>query len=142
MGAIITAEELREGSINQDLIDLSDNQIERYINLVSAKIRAKIDEEQFTTDGESYEYPADLKLVAISLVDNYYSYFVQMKQSAVSWRRTSYTEKIDDYSISESFESSTSAFSFFWIPVDMDLLDILKKYMDSDQYGFWNINLH
>ena len=141
MGAIITAEELREWSINQDLIDLSDNQIDRYINIVSNKIRAKIDEEQFTTDGETYEYPADLKLATISLVDNYYAYFVQLKQSTVTGRRTGYTEKIDDYTITENFDN-TSAFTFFWIPVDLDILDILKRYMDSDQYGFRNIDLH
>ena len=141
MGAIITAEELREWSINQDLIDLADNQIDRYINIVSNKIRAKIDEEQFTIDGETYEYPADLKLATISLVDNYYAYFVQLKQSAVTGKRTGYTEKIDDYSITENFDNA-SAFTFFWIPVDMDILDILKRYMDSDQYGFWNVNPH
>lgn len=137
---IITAEELREWSINQELIDLPDNVINKYINIVSAKIRAKIDEEQFNNDGV-YEYPWDLKLAVISLVDNYFSYFVQLKQSAVTGKRTSYTEKIDDYSISESYDN-TSAFSFYGIPADMDILDILKKYMDSDQYGFWNINLH
>lgn len=137
---IITAEELREWSINQELIDLPDNVINKYINIVSAKIRAKIDEEQFNNDGV-YEYPWDLKLAVISLVDNYFAYFVQLKQSAVTGKRTSYTEKIDDYSISESYDN-TSAFSFYGIPADMDILDILKKYMESDQYGFWNINLH
>lgn len=137
---IITAEELREWSINQELIDLPDNVINKYINIVSAKIRVKIDEEQFNNDGV-YEYPWDLKLAVISLVDNYFAYFVQLKQSAVTGKRTSYTEKIDDYSISESYDN-TSAFSFYGIPADMDILDILKKYMESDQYGFWNINLH
>lgn len=137
---IITAEELREWSINQDLIDCSDEILEKYIKIVSAKIRAKIDEEQFNVDGE-YEYPWDLKIATISLVDNYYVYSVQLKQSAVTGKRTSYTEKIDDYSISESYDNS-SAFSFYWIPVDMDILDILKKYMESDQFGFWNVNLH
>lgn len=137
---IITAEELREWSINQDLIDCSDEVLEKYIRIVSAKIRAKIDEEQFNNDGE-YEYPWDLKIATISLVDNYYVYFVQLKQTAVKGKRTSYSEKIDDYLIAEEYDTS-SAFSFYGIPADMDILDILKKYMESDQFGFWNVNLH
>jgi len=141
VNAIITPAELREWSINQDLIDTTDANLTKYINIVSAKIRAKVDEEQFTTDGETYEYPDDLKLATINLVDNYFAYFVQLKQSAVTWRRTSYTEKIDDYSISEEYDTS-SAFTFYGIPVDMDVLDILKKYMDSDQWGIWNVVLH
>lgn len=141
MNAIITAEELREWSINQDLIDLADNQIDRYINIVSNKIWTQIDEEQFTIDGETYEYPADLKLATISLVDNFYVYFEQKKQSAVTGMRTSYTEKIDDYSITENFDI-TSAITFFWIPIDMQTLKILDKYMESDQYGFFNVNPH
>ena len=141
MNAIITAEELREWSINQDLIDLADNQIDRYINIVCAKIRSKIDGEQFKNEEGVYVYPEDLKLATINLVDNFYAYFVQLKQTEAMGKRTSYTEKIDDYSISESFET-TSAFSFFGIPTDLEILKILEKYMDSDQYGFWNINLH
>lgn len=141
MNAIITAEELREWSINQDLIDLADNQIDRYINIVCAKIRSKIDREQFKNEEGVYVYPEDLKLATINLVDNFYAYFVQLKQTEAMGKRTSYTEKIDDYSISESFET-TSAFSFFGIPTDLEILKILEKYMDSDQYGFWNINLH
>lgn len=137
---IITPEELREWSINQDLIECSDETLEKYISIVSAKIRAKVDEEQFNVDGV-YEYPWDLKIATITLVDNYFAYFVQLKQSAVTGKRTSYTEKIDDYSISEEFDTS-SAFSFYGIPADMDILDILKKYMETDQYGFWNVNLH
>lgn len=138
---IITVAELKEWSINQDLIETADATLEKYIKIVSAKIRTKIDEEQFKQEDWTYDYPEDLKIATISLVDNYYVYCVQLKQSDATGRRTSYTEKIDDYSISESFESS-SAFSFYWIPTDLDILDILKKYMDSDQYGFWNINLH
>jgi len=66
------------------LIDTTDANLTKYINIVSAKIRAKVDEEQFTTDGETYEYPDDLKLATINLVDNYFAYFVQLKQSAVT----------------------------------------------------------
>ena len=141
MNAIITVDELREGSINQDLIEEWDNKLTKYINIVCAKIRTKIDEEQFKIEEGTYIYPEDLKIATISLVDNYYAYFVQLKQTEATGRRTSYTEKIDDYSISETFES-TSAFSFFWIPTDLQILDILKKYMESEEYWFWNIDLH
>ena len=137
---IITPAELREWSINQELIECDDTTLSKYIKIVSAKIRTKIDEEQFNNDGE-YEYPWDLKIATITLVDNYFAYFVQLKQSAVTGKRTGYTEKIDDYSIREEYDTS-SAFSFYGIPADMDILDILKKYMETDQYGFWNVNLH
>lgn len=138
---IITPAELREWSINQDLIEEKDETLTKYIKIVSAKIRTKIDEEQFTTDGETYVYPEDLKIATISLVDNYYAYFVQLKQTEAMGKRTSYTEKIDDYSISETFEN-TSAFSFFWIPTDTDIIDILKKYMEVEEYWFRNVDLH
>ena len=137
---IITPAELREWSINQELIECDDTTLSKYIKIVSAKIRTKIDEEQFNNDGE-YEYPWDLKIATITLVDNYFAYFVQLKQSAVTGKRTGYTEKIDDYSIREEYDTS-SAFSFYGIPADMDILDILKKYMETDQFGFWNVNLH
>lgn len=142
VNAIITAEELKEWSINQDLIDLTYAEMEKYINIVSAKIWSKIDEDQFKNEDGTYEYPADLKLATISLVDSYYAYAVQLKLSSATGRRTSRSEKIDDYQITENFDTTTSAFSFYWIPTDLDILDILKKYMDSDQYGFRNINLH
>lgn len=137
---IISVEDMRDWSINQALIDKSDKDIEKYIKIVSGKIRTVIDEEQFNNDGE-YEYPQDLQLATISLVDNYFTYFVQLKQSAVTGKRTSYTEKIDDYSISESYDNS-SAFSFFGIPLDKQTLDVLNRYMESDQYWFWGIHLH
>lgn len=141
MDAIITPTELREGSINQDLIEETDATLTKYINIVSAKIRSKVDEEQFKNEEGVYVYPEDLKLATINLVDNFYAYFVQLKQTEAMGKRTSYTEKIDDYSISESFET-TSAFSFFGIPTDLEILKILEKYMDSDQRWFRNIIPH
>lgn len=141
MNAIITPAELREWSINQDLIEEKDTVLTKYINIVSARIWTKIDEEQFKNSDGTYTYPEDLKIATISLVDNYYAYFVQLKQSEAKGKRTEYTEKIDDYTITEKFET-TSAFSFFWIPTDLQILDILKKYMATEEYWFWNIDLH
>lgn len=141
MDAIITPAELREWSINQDLIEEKDTVLTKYINIVSARIWTKIDEEQFKNSDGTYTYPEDLKIATISLVDNYYAYFVQLKQSEAKGKRTSYTEKIDDYTITEAYDT-TSAFSFFWIPTDLQILDILKKYMATEEYWFWNIDLH
>lgn len=138
---IITPEELREWSINQELIECDDTTLSKYIKIVSAKIWTKVDEEQFKNEEGTYEYPEDLKIAAISLVDNYYAYFVQMKQSEAKGKRSSYSEKIDDYQITEAYDT-TSAFSFFWIPTDLQILDILKKYMEVEEYWFWGIHLH
>ena len=141
MDAIITPAELREWSINQDLIEEKDTVLTKYINIVSARIWTKIDEEQFKNSDGTYTYPEDLKIATISLVDNYYAYFVQLKQSEAKGKRSSYSEKIDDYQITEAYDT-TSAFSFFWIPTDLQILDILKKYMATEEYWFWNIDLH
>ena len=142
VNAIITPQELIEWSINQDLIDLTYEEMGKYINIVSARIWAKIDEDQFKKEDGTYEYPADLKLATISLVDSYYAYAVQLGMSSATGRRTSRSEKIDDYQITEAYDVSSSAFSFYGIPTDLEILDILKKYMSADSYGFRDIDLH
>ena len=141
MVVIVTPEEIAEATINQDLIDLADTEsgkatLEKYEKIVANKIRAKIDAEQFK-NGDTYDIPEDLKIAAVSLIDNFYTYAIVEGQSAASKKVTS--RKIDDFS--ETFSESTSPFTYFWIPTDGDILDILKKYMHQEEWGFWNVNI-
>jgi hypothetical protein len=100
MVVIVTPEEIAEATINQDLIDLADTEsgkatLEKYEKIVANKIRAKIDAEQFK-NGDTYDIPEDLKIAAVSLIDNFYTYAIVEGQSAASKKVTS--RKIDDFS--------------------------------------------
>lgn len=141
MVVIVTPEEIAEATINQDLIDLADTEsgkatLEKYERIVANKIRAKIDAEQFK-NGNTYDIPQDLKIAAVSLIDNFYTYAIVEWQSAATKKVTQ--RKIDDFS--ETFSDSVSPFSYFGIPTDWDILDILKKYMHQEEWGFWNVNI-
>ena len=141
MVVIVTPEEIAEATINQDLIDLADTEsgkatLEKYERIVANKIRAKIDAEQFK-NGDTYDIPQDLKIAAVSLIDNFYTYAIVEWQSAATKKVTQ--RKIDDFS--ETFSDSVSPFSYFGIPTDWDILDILKKYMHQEEWGFWNVNI-
>lgn len=137
---IVSLAEVRECSNNNELVALSDEILQKYVNQVTVKVRAKIDKEQFK-EWDSYNIPDDLKIATVWLIDSYYAYTIVWKQSVATWKKTGYTEKIDDYSISESYWETTSAFDYFWIPIDQYSLMILMSYMDSDT-GLWNIDLH
>ena len=140
---IVSVDELAEATTNKEIENLCStepNTVKKYINQVTAKVRAKIDKEQFKV-WESYDIPDDLKLATIWLIDSYYVYSVKNWQSVATWKRTSYSETIDDYKISETYSETTSAFDYFWIPIDQYSLTILMSYMDDDS-GVWNINLH
>ena len=137
---IVSLSEVRELSNNSELIALDDTTLQKYVNQVTVKVRSKIDKDQFLEE-DSYDIPDDLKIATVALVDSYYVYTIVWKQTVSTWKKTSYTEKIDDYSISESYSETTSAFDYFWIPIDQYSLMILMAYMDNDT-GLWNINLH
>lgn len=140
---IVTVQEIKERTTIQELATLCDEKpetVNKYIKIISAKIRTKIDQEIFKV-GENYEIPSDLKMACISLIDSFYNRTIKAGNTGGKMQRTSYTEKIDDYSISETY-SENNVFSFYGIPTDGDVLDILKKYMSNESRGLWNINLH
>lgn len=140
---IVSVDELAEATTNKELEALcfsEANTVKKYINQVTAKVRAKIDKEQFKV-WESYDIPDDLKLATVWLIDSFYVYSVKNWQSVATWKRTSYSETIDDYKISETYSETTSAFDYFWIPIDQYSLTILMSYMDDDSW-VRNINLH
>ena len=142
MVVIVTPEEIAEGTVNQDLIDLSETDagqltLAKYEKIVAAKIWAKVDAEQFNDGNDNYIIPEDLKIAAISLIDSFYTYAV------VQWYNNGSNKvkqrKIDDFS--ETFSDTTSAFSYFDIPTDGFVLDILKKYMGSTEWGYWDVDI-
>ena len=140
---IVTPAEILEGTVNPDLIDLGSTeagllQIAKYEKIVASKVRAKINSEQFKKEDGTYDIPEDLKLATISLIDSFYSYSVQWGANNGTKKVTSV--KIDDFS--ENYSENASAFMYFGIPTDGDILDILKKYMEAREWGFWEINLH
>lgn len=141
MVVIVTPEEIVEATINQELIDLYDTaagkgNLVKYEKIIASKIWAKVNSEQFRT-ADGYDIPDDLKMAAISLLDSYYIYAVVNKQNSGSKKVTE--KKIDDFTI--RYSDNESAFSYFGIPTDGDILDILKKYMSSKERGFWDINV-
>lgn len=142
MVVIVTPEEIAEGTVNQELIDLSETEagkakLVKYEKIVATKIWAKVDAEQFKNDDGTYTIPEDLKQAAISLIDSFYSYSVVQGQNAGTKKVTQ--RKIDDFS--ETYSDNASAFTYFGIPTDGDILDILKKYMGSLEWGYWDVNI-
>lgn len=142
---ILTVDDLAELTMNSDLETLcleEPNKAEKYINQITAKVWTMIDKDQFLENDE-YIIPDDLKIAVGNLIDSYYTYSIVGKNNAGSSKKTSYSEKIDDYSISESYaeSNSSSAYSLFGIPIDKSSLFILMSYM-NDEPWFWNVNLH
>lgn len=141
MVVIVTPEEIIEGTINQELIDLYDTnagkaKLVKFEKIVAGRIWAKIDYRQFK-NGDEYEIPEDLKMATISLIDSYYIYADVNKENSASKKVTE--KRIDDFTI--RYSDKESAFSYFWIPTDGEILDTLKKYMSSKERGFWDINV-
>lgn len=134
---IITVDEMQELTTVEDLETIDEWKLQKMINQITAKVWTVIDEEQFKE-----WIPDDLKTAVASLVDNFYTFSKVNKQSVASGRRTSYSEKVDDYQITESYsDNTTNVFDFFWIPVDRLTLMVLMSYMDEEVW-FWNVNLH
>lgn len=141
---IVSLQEVSELTSSKEIEELcssNPSKVQKIINQITVKVRAKIDKEQFL-ENSSYNIPEDLKIATVCLIDSFYVYSVKEWQSIASWRRTSYKETIDDYSISETYsDSSRSAFDYFWIPIDQYSLTILMSYMDSNTW-LWNVHLH
>ena len=142
MVVIVTPEEIAEGTVNQELIDLSETEagkakLVKYEKIVASKIWAKVDAEQFKNEDGTYTIPEDLKQAAISLIDSFYTYAVV--QGMNNWSNKVKQRKIDDFS--ETYSDTISAFTYFGIPTDGDILDILKKYMGSLEWGYWDVNI-
>lgn len=137
---IVSLEEIASGTINEELYQLCSNKKEeviKYENYIAKKIFTKIDKNQFAG-----VYPEDLKEAAINLIQNLFIFSISGKNSVAWWRLTGKTEKIDDYSISESYQHY-SPYTFFWIPIDKETMEIIESYWATDfNYWNWEIDLH
>lgn len=139
---IITVEELENLTMNDELLSICQSEpftASKIINQVSIKIRNKIDKEIFYNPvSDGYDIPADLKYACSSLCECFYTYSIKEKNNSASKKITS--ERIDDYSY--TYSESQSAYTFFGIPTDSDVIAIIEAYCGLNGKGFWNINLH
>lgn len=139
--AVMTVTELEDLTLNDELINICQSQeyyASKIINQASIKIRSKIDKEIFydeSTDG--YIIPDDLKYACSQLCESIY---ICDKEKNYTASKKVTSEKIDDYSI--TYSDSQSAYTFFWIPVDSDVIAIIESYCGVCGKWYWNIHLH
>lgn len=139
---VITVEELQDLTMNDDLLTVCSSAewtALKIINQVSVRIWNKIDREQFYNQvAEEYVIPEDLKLACASLCESYYTYYIVDKNNNATKKVAS--ERIDDYQY--TYSTSESAYSFFGIPTDSNIIAILEAYSWVVWEWFWNVNLH
>lgn len=139
---IETVQELENLTLNDELLTLCQTKpydTAKIILQVSGKIRSRIDKEIFydeETDG--YIIPDDLKIACASLCESVFTYSVKEWYNNATSRKVS--ERIDDYSI--TYSDSKSAYTFYWIPTDSDVIAIIEAYSWITGRWFWKINLH
>lgn len=138
---IVSLEEIAAGTINEELYQLctsESDKVLRYENYIAKKLWTIVDKEQFFWG----EYPEDFKEAVVNLIQNLFIFSVVGKNSVATGRKTSRSEKIDDYSISESYEHY-SPYTFFGIPVDKETMEVIARYQSPDyMYGDWKVDLH
>lgn len=119
------------------------SKVERYIAIIDGYIFSYIDRDQFEIGEEEWEYPEDLKIFAVRFLENMYIFQIQGGNSVAWGILTEKTEKFDDYSGTEKRDySRANALSFFGVPIDKELMDILDRYAEPmDTFGNWNIGL-
>ena len=138
---ILTVQEVKEWTANSELERLCDtnpNQVEKYIKQLSWMIWTQVDKEQFL-ENDIYIIADDFKQATINLLDIYYDYEVVNKLVSKG-RRISYSERIDDYQITEAFSESVSWLSWFWLPISNEIYWIFLRYMPKS--WFINVNIH
>lgn len=139
---VLSVTELESLTLNDELVEYCQskpNDTKKIINWVSIKLRNKIDKNIFyEQETEEYNIPEDLKLVWASLCESVYTYSIKEKNNNATGRKIS--ERIDDYSI--TYAENQSAYTFFWIPTDSDIIAIIEAYSDMSGEGYLNINLH
>lgn len=141
---ILTVQEVKEWTANSELERLCEekpNQIEKYVKSLSWMIWTQIDKEQFKGKDDIYDIPDDLKQATINLLDIYYDYSV-VNRFHITGRRTNYSEKIDDYQITEWYSEyeGSNWLKWFWLPISNELYAIFQRYMPD--VWFININIH
>lgn len=128
---IIDIKYLTENVVNEELYELctsSADKVQRYLNIVENKIKLYLDIEQFKENDE-YIFPEDLKEVVRFLVESLY---LNKTLNPTGWARSSYTEKHDDYSLSETFTGGENLMRY-GIPILADYLRVLRYYRGENQ---------
>ena len=123
---IINVDYLADNVVNEELYELCLEQkekVERYLNIVENKIKLYMDIDQFKQN-DDYKFPEDLKEAVRFLVESLY---LNRSLNTTQGKMLSYTEKHDDYSISESFSGGDSALRY-GIPILPEYLRVLNKY--------------
>lgn len=123
---IINVDYLADNVVNEELYELCLEQkekVERYLNIVENKIKLYMDIDQFKQN-DDYKFPEDLKEAVRFLVESLY---LNRSLNTTQGKMLSYTEKHDDYSISESFSGGDSSLRY-GIPILPEYLRVLNKY--------------
>lgn len=123
---IINVDYLADNVVNEELYELCLEQkekVERYLNIVENKIKLYMDIDQFKQN-DDYKFPEDLKEAVRFLVESLY---LNRSLNTTQGKMLSYTEKHDDYSISESFSGGDSVLRY-GIPILPEYLRVLNKY--------------
>ncbi len=123
---IINVDYLADNVVNEELYELCLEQkekVERYLNIVENKIKLYMDIDQFKKN-DDYKFPEDLKEAVRFLVESLY---LNRSLNTTQGKMLSYTEKHDDYSISESFSGGDSVLRY-GIPILPEYLRVLNKY--------------
>ena len=123
---IINVDYLADNVVNEELYELCLEQkekVERYLNIVENKVKLYMDIDQFRQN-DDYNFPEDLKEAVRFLVESLY---LNRSLNTTHGKMLSYTEKHDDYSISESFSGGDSSLRYD-IPILPEYLRVLNKY--------------
>lgn len=123
---IINVDYLADNVVNEELYELCLEQkekVERYLNIVENKVKLYMDIDQFRQN-DDYKFPEDLKEAVRFLVESLY---LNRSLNTTQGKMLSYTEKHDDYSISESFSGGDSSLRY-GIPILPEYLRVLNKY--------------
>ena len=139
---VMTVPELEDLTMNDELINICQTQpfnASKIINQVSIRLWNKIDKDIFYNEAtDEYEIPEDLKYACASLCESYYTYSIKEGNNNATSRKVS--ERIDDYSI--TYSDSQSAYTFFWIPTDSDIIAIIEAYSWIIWKWYRYVNLH
>lgn len=138
---IMTVAELQDLTLNDDLLGICSSdysKASKIINWVSVRIRTKIDKEIFyDEETDSYVIPDDLKYACASLCEGLY--ICDKEKTNVASKKV-VSERIDDYSI--SYSENQSAYTFFGIPTDSNVIAVIESYSWIVGKWYWNIHLH
>ena len=138
---VMTVAELQDLTLNDELLNICSSDYQKaskIINGVSIRIRSKIDKEIFyDEESDSYIIPDDLKYACVSLCEGLY--IIDKEKNNVASKKV-LSERIDDYSI--TYSESQSAYTFFGIPTDSNVIAVIEAYSWIIWKWYWNIHLH